>query len=215
MKQHTQSGFSLLELLVATSILLVVSALSFVVLQSSTENNVMSGAKAEVNGGLRDVLGAITSEVRTAYTQRTTDSDPPLAHEDAIAVQVWDGGSELEFMVPEPSTASAVPTPSSRIIIRWENEDTNGNGELDPGEDANADGVLTRRVVREQDGETLVLGSANNISGCFFSLEESIADDSEVANNLVVWLAGTKKYGPGEERAYVQAQLETRIKLEN
>jgi len=215
MKQNTQSGFSLLELLVATSILLVVSALSFVVLQSSTENNVMSAAKAEVNNDLRNVIAAITSEVRMAYTERTTDSDPPLAHEDARAIEVWDGGREIEFMIPEPSPASAIPLPSSRIVIRWENEDANENGQLDPGEDENGDGVLNRRVVRDQDGDTTVLGSANNISGLFFSLEESIADDSDIPNNLVVWLAGKKTYGPGEDRAYTQAQVETRIKLEN
>lgn len=216
MKQSTNRGYSLLELLVATSILLVVSALSFIVLQSSNESNLLSAAKEEVSGDLRNTLLAVTSEVRSAYTERTVESDPPLAPEEAFSIEVREQGKELRFTVPEPRQDSALPLPSSPIVIRFENEDAEpANGMLDSGEDTNGDGSLTRRLVRVQDDQTTVIGAANNISDVTFELEPNPAEEDDTRNVLIVRLAGSKVYGPGEDKKHVQAAVESRIRLEN
>lgn len=209
------SGYSLLELLIATSILLVVSSLSMIVIQSSTESNVMGAAKEQVNADLRGTMLAVTSEVRQAYTDRTVDSDPPMAPEDAFAVSVQDGGRELRFSVPRASTTSAVPEPSPPVTIRFENEDSNGNGLLDAGEDSNGDGVLTRRLVRIEGADTRVIGAANNIADVRFTLEASLAESVDTQNVLLVELVGERTYGPGEEKKEVHAELVSRIHLEN
>jgi len=210
-----EAGYSLLELLIATSILLVISSLSMVVIQSSTESNVMGAAKEQVNADLRGTMLAVTSEVRQAYSQRTVESEPPMAPEDAFSVSVLSSGSELRFNVPRPSTTSAVPEPSPPITIRFENEDTNGNGLLDSGEDGNGDGVLTRRLIRIEGAETRVLGAANNISDVLFALEASPATSVDTMNVLSVQLVGERAYGPGEEKKAVHSELVSKIHLEN
>ena len=215
MKQSTRSGFSLLELIIATTIMMLVSAMTMMVVMSSAEQNQLGEAKGQVISDLRNTMHEVTSDVRQAYTDRTVDADPPLAPEDAFSVVVLDGGTRISYCIPEPSDDSPIPVPSAPITIRWENEDANANGELDPGEDSNGDGVLTRRLVRDRNGVTEILGSANNISNVAFTLEESPADNDDTENVLVIQLAASRPFGVGEERPQANAALQSRIQLEN
>ncbi|MBI1318402.1 MAG: prepilin-type N-terminal cleavage/methylation domain-containing protein [Candidatus Hydrogenedens sp.] len=211
----SQAGYSLIELMIATAILMVVSSLSIIVIRSSAESNVMSSAKERVDSDLRSTMLALTTEVRQAYSERTVDSEPPMAPEEAFGVQVTNGGKQLRFTVPRRSETSPVPMASSPIVIQFQNEDTNANNVLDSGEDQNGDGVLTRRLVRVENGNTEVLGSANTISDVRFTLEKGPAANVDTKNVLVVELDGSAAYGAGDTRKHVAATLESRIHLEN
>ena len=85
---------------------------------------------------------------------------------------------ELVFQVPLDGTRLLWSSP---IRFRYINEDTNGNAALDPGEDVDGDGALTRRIVRMQDingdgdeddpGEQRPLAAANDLSDVQFALD--------------------------------------------
>lgn len=215
---NKQAGFTLLEMLVSVSILTVVSLLTFVALQSSTQSNIVSAAKEEVGANLRDALLALNAEVRQAYTARTVDADPPIAPEDAFAITVINNGRGLRYCVPEPSPTSPIPGASAPIEIIFENEDIAGgapNGLLEDGEDLNGDGALTRRLVRRENGVDRYLGSANNISDVLFSLEENSAAASTTLNTLTVTLSGSKAVTSGGNTSLVQSEISSRLHMEN
>ena len=214
-----KAGFTLLEVSMALTILSVVSLLSFIVLRSSTESASLSQAKADVQASLRDVMTVLSDEVRSAYTDRTVASQPPIAPEDTQSIFIDEDGTQLTCQVPIPTGTATMVTASSPIVFRWENEDlasTTGlpNARLDPGEDTNGDGALTRRVVREQSGVTTVVGAANNISNLQFQLLSNAATEETALTKLRIHLEATKRYGEGEGK-WVRAQLETTIDLAN
>lgn len=209
-------GYSLLEIMLAMAILAIVSALSFVVLQGATETTALTTAKSEVQANLRDVMAAITSEVRSAYTDKTIATlDPQFLPIGVVAPAVSSGGKTLTFMVPIPSGAAI--TNSSLITYRFENEDGlnggNVNGRLDDGEDADGDGLLNRRVIREQDGELQTIGSVNDLSDVRFALLPD-ATNNQFSTTLFIHVESSKGYGLTEDRV-VRADSETTIHLQN
>lgn len=213
------TGFTLLEVSISMAILSIVSLLGFVVLKSSTESAGLAQAKAEVQANLRDVMAEITSEVRQAYTQRMVDVVPPILPEGTESIRIAPGNASITFQVPQPTSGPDIVAPSIPITIAHENEDVgggslSGNSLLDPGEDVNEDGVLSRRVLRSQGGVTTVLGGANNISSVLFQLvpNQSAADNN--LTSLVIRLAATKRYGPGF-RYEVREILESTVDLKN
>lgn len=211
----TRGGFTLLEMMVSVSILTVVSLLTFVALQSSARSNVMNAAKEEVASNLRDVLMAINAEVRQAYSTRTVNAAPPIAPEDAFAIEITNGGKGLRYCIPQPAADSPVPSASSAIEIIFRNEDVSGNGLLDDGEDTNGDGALTRAIVRRQDGQERVLGAANTISDINFVLSESASQTGRALNNLDITISGLKAFEAGGKYLSVESVAESRVNIEN
>ena len=214
-----KSGFTLAEMMVSMGILTIVSLLGFIALRSSTEASSLALALAEVQGSLRDAMGAITSEARGAYTDRTVESPELLAPENAVRIEVTEGGAAIVFQVPVPTDGPDMVTASAPITIRFENEDLPGvggepNAVLDDGEDTNEDGRLTRRIVREQAGVQTVVGAANTISQAVFELLPNADAGNDTLTTLRVWMEATKRYGSGPGNI-VRAQLESTVDLKN
>ena len=205
-------GYSLVEVMMATSVLGVVSLLGFVVLMSSTESAQLSTAKVDVQNNLRDTMSVLVSELREAVTAETTELTG--APEDLAGITVDPEGALVTFQVPEPVEGDALFSYSTPISFTLENEDTNGNGRLDANEDANGDGVLTRRVVRMQDGVETVVASANAIDSVTFTLVENQVTANLNLTTINIVLVGSKRYGPGDGKL-VRAQMESDIRLVN
>ena len=94
------------------------------------------------------------------------------------------------------------------------NEDDNGNGRLDPDEDENGDGVLTRRIVRLQDGESVPIASANTIDTVLFTLVKNKVVGNLELTTINISMSGSKRYGPGEGKLIV-SEMETNVRLVN
>jgi len=165
-KKQGKGGFTLVELTVSMTILTVVSALMFVVLQSSTSAIGLAEAKETAQASLRDTLGAMTRELQLASKTTNPALVPPLQGLQVVNPQ------EIVFQVPVNSFGTVWSTP---ITYRFINEDGGthegaNNGRLDDGEDADGDGALTRRVVRIQDGQERPLAPSNDMSAVQFAL---------------------------------------------
>ncbi len=215
MRNH---GFTLLELTMSMGILTIVSLLSFVVLSSSTESAEMSRVKNEAQASLRDALAALSSEVREAYTQRTVNPVPPLAPVGAASISVSATGDSLTFYVPQPTGDATFVRASAPITIAYQNEDTKGgspgNGLLDLGEDVNGDKMLTRRLIRTQNGETTVVGSANDLSLVNFQLVKNQNARDNNLTTLMVTMEVSKRFGRAHEKV-VRERLQSSIDLMN
>jgi prepilin-type N-terminal cleavage/methylation domain-containing protein len=205
------TGFSLLEMSISMAILSIISLLGFIVLQSSTESAAIATGKNKVQSDLRDVMQLLTSEVREAYTRRTIDA--MIAPDETEAIQVSEDGESITWQTPVPVDGPGMVTVSAPITVFFENEDENGNALLDDGEDTNQDGVLTRRLVRVQDGTETTLAAANNISAVQFALLPNSDTGNDMLTTLQISLESAIRYG-GDDKL-VRAALESRIDLKN
>lgn len=215
-KLKSQAGYSLTEVVIATSILLIISMLTVIVLSSSSEASRLADAQATLQGELRDVMQNISAEVRSAYTTRIVD---PLNSEipaGTVAISVAADKHSVTFQRPQAGLTSAIPLPSTPITIALQCEDAsldNGNAKLDTGEDANADGMLTRRVNRTQSAVSKPLAASNNIANLTFTLMNSQDAGDPIQTTLLVRLVASKLVGA--KQRLVKADLESRIHLEN
>ncbi len=175
------SGFTLLELTISMAILVVVSLLSMVVIQSTTSAAAVAEAKEQAQASVRDAMTAMAAELTLASKKENDALVPPLH---ALAVL---SPTEIRFQVPANSNGTTWSTP---ITYRFANEDTGGsqpgNARLDSGEDLNGDGALTRHIVRVQGATERVLGAANDISAVVFQL------NPPANNTLTITLTATK-----------------------
>ena len=211
-----QRGFTLTELLIATSILLAISMLSYIALSTSTETSLLADSRAQLQGELRDVMQLIGAEVRSAYTTRIVDPLNTEIPAGTVAITVSADTHSVTFQRPQPGNTSAIPVPSTPITIGLQCEDAGldaGNAKLDSGEDANADGMLTRRVNRTQAGVTTALGAANDICNMTFQLLSSQDAGDANKTTLLVRLVASKLVGA--KQRLLKVDLESRIHLEN
>ncbi len=164
-------GFTLLELMIAASVLSIVSMLGFIAIQSSTASMAISSAKADVAAELRDTMSALNMQLEYAAKTGNDALDPVLEEVSIVADPEPGIPLEIGFQTPLDDTGRNW---SPRVTLQFINEDLNGNGLLDGSEDLNDDGTLTRRFVRLQDtnddgdtddpGERMPLGGANHIT---------------------------------------------------
>lgn len=205
-------GHTLIEIMVSTAILTIVSLLGFVVLQSSTSSAQLANAKVDVQNNLRDTMAVLTFELREGVTQTTTakTGNPP----DLFPVAVSDEGRAITFQMPEPIGGEEMFDYSTPITFSIQNEDVNGNGRLDPNEDTNDDGALTRRMVRSQDGETTPVGGASTIDFVNFSLLANQVTGVTDLTTVQITLRGSKRYGAGDGKN-VLAEMTSNIRLVN
>lgn len=225
--KKSNKGYTLVELSISMGILSIVSLLGWVVINTSNQAAQMTNANAAVQSNLRDCFGAISAEVRQAYSERVVDSD--MAPDDVTAISVSDDGSSITFQIPQPSETEPVPVASQPITIAWVNEDLSlptdpGFAKLDPGEDADGDGVLARRLVRTQGNDSRILGASNDLSNVLFELVPSANTASDRLTTLRITLQSAKRFGPDvrwgadEEQngqALAQSEMVSSIHLEN
>ena len=169
------SGFTLLELTLSMVLIVFISTLGLVAVQT-TANSVSTGqVQTQLQSEARDIAISLSREVEPAVRPAMAGETLPPG---AVGLQVLDDGHTLLFQVPEDELFTVFSAP---ITITYENEDLPdaqtgspiGNAVLDPDEDTNEDLALTRRLVRRQAGTTEVLGGSNNLADVRFELQEN------------------------------------------
>jgi prepilin-type N-terminal cleavage/methylation domain-containing protein len=201
--RRRDAGFTLIEITVALSILVIVSLLMLMVTQSTTSAVVVSEAKEQAQASLRNALAEMTAELSAASKKTNASLTPALA-----AIKVV-SPTEVTFQVPV--SASGL-TWSAPITYRFMNEDVGPNGNnarLDSGEDTNGDGALTRRIVRIQGGKQSVIGTANDISNVVFTLNAPQNDA------VTITLTATKAVNNGRRRDLITATAANTVYLVN
>jgi len=208
----SNNGHTMVEVMLAMSILTIVSLLGFLVIQASASSAQLANAKVDVQNNLRDSMAVLATELREGVTAPTTEATgaPP----DLFPVAVSNEGKQITFQVPESTTGEELYAYSTPITFWLQNEDANGNGRLDEGEDTNEDGVLTRRIVRTQDGEDTAVAGAQNIDQATFTLLEHQAGGNDELTTVRITLSGSKRYGAGEGKL-VSAEMTSNIRLVN
>lgn len=221
-KRRSQAGFSLPELLISIGIFTVVSLLAFIVLQSSVEASRLTDTQGQMQAALRDVMQQISGELRSAYSERTIAPKNPDEKASTqipagtVAVTISNNGRTIQFQRPVASTTKPVPQPSTPITFSLQSEDTGfatGDAKLAPGEDANADGILNRRLVRTQSGTTTPVGGSNDVADVQFELLASPDSGDKNKTVLRIRLVSTKLIGA--KNRLITADLESRINLVN
>lgn len=205
-------GFTLMELLIAVSLLTVIGALSMVAIQTSTQSMTTASAKAQLLDELRETMNAVTQELQHAAKTANPALAPPLQAVTVTENPVAGSPVQIAYQIPRDATGRNWSRP---IILRHINEDLNGNGILDPGEDTNGDGVLTRRLIRLEDvdgdgnispsTEIRPVGNANNLTNVQFVRNGDI---------ITITLTAEKRVPPGSG-ATVTATTVGRVYLMN
>ncbi|HEO72164.1 MAG TPA: hypothetical protein ENN80_12955 [Candidatus Hydrogenedentes bacterium] len=190
-------GFTLIEVVIAMAITMVVMALGTAVVRISAQSLKASEAKSIAQDNVRAVMAEMAHELELA----ATESSPP----DVYALRISNDPPEVTFQIPADLSGDNWSNP---ITYRYINEDTNQNAKLDPGEDEDGDGVLSRRIVRIQSGQERPLGSANNIEDVQFDLDDS-------GSVLSITLAASASATVGDDYNKVRAVLSSRIQLLN
>ena len=197
-------GFTLVELMISVAILVVVTGLGLVALQSSTTSIAVAKAKGDVQRSVRDIMTGLTRELQLASKRSDDSLSPPLL---PLAVNTSPAtGSPVEVVFQVPADGSGRNW-SNPIRFRYLNEDANGNGRLDNGEDLDSDGVLARRIVRIEDrngdgdtadaGEVTPVGAVNDLSNVQFTLNGDVLYITVAASKLV----GVRRTNPVRARA--------------
>jgi hypothetical protein len=186
------------------AILVVVSLLTFVVMQSSTSAMAVAEAKELAQASVRNAMMDMTAELALASKQSNNALAPPL---EALRIV---NASEIVFQVPASTSASSYSQP---ITYRFVNEDTGpgdyaGNARLDEGEDTNGDGALTRHILRIQGQTQRVMGTANDLHSVQFSL-------SPPANDVLTITLTASKAVNNRRHDVITATATSRVYLSN
>ncbi len=193
-------GFTLVEVTISMSILSIISLLSFIILQSTTESTQLAEAKSSVQSDLREVMSAITTEVQSAYTERLVART--LAPKDAESISVNEAGDGITFQVPVLVDAHRMVDTSTPIIIQHTLADT----ETTPG--------TGRPVLRIQDGNEFIIAAARSITLLEFELLPHPAANRNENTRLRIRMEAEQRYGAGHQKL-ARAVMESTIQLQN
>ncbi len=191
MSKLKTGGFTLLETMIAVGVMSILMVAMFGALQVSMQSERLANAKVRVQSNVRDVLPDVIREIEIAARPATA-----AGFAGVTGIRVFRDGAQMAANVPGDMIVFQVPTDdagatwSTPIQYRFVNEDVNGNGyldigedtvnALDPAQDGNGDGILTRWIVREQDlngdgnfnglGERRVVKGVNEFQAVQFTL---------------------------------------------
>lgn len=191
MNAQRNKGFTLLETMIATGVLSVLSLLMFTAVQASITSSRVANAETRVQSNIRETLPVMIREIELAARATTAAGIGGVTgitvFRDGVAMDWGISGDLVVFQIPLDNAGAAWSQP---IQYRFINEDVNENGFLDAGEDVidaedpaadgNGDGILTRCIVREQDidnngdfdgeGERRIIGAANELDDVVFTM---------------------------------------------
>jgi prepilin-type N-terminal cleavage/methylation domain-containing protein len=172
---NNEKGFTLLELMVTTGIIVIIGGLALTAMVSSNESVQAATTASLVQSNVRETLLLMNEELQLASKVTDDSLNPPL---NAVTINqnpAPNSPVEIVFQVPRTGSGRNWSRP---IRYRYINEDANDNNLLDDGEDTNGDGALTRRIFRLQDlngdgdfddpGESRPLGTSNDLSDVQF-----------------------------------------------
>ncbi len=150
-------GFTLLEVTIAAALILIVSALGLVAIQSSARAVELNQALANIQQDARGAMLALSREVEFAVKPAPTGYSLPPNVQGIRTVQ---GGNGVVFQVPTNREGTSFSQP---ITVSFDEEN--------------------QRLEREQAGAVRVLGSANTIEFAEFDLRD---DDSVLRITMTV-----------------------------
>jgi type II secretory pathway pseudopilin PulG len=211
-----REGFTLVELVVSLTILMIITALGFGATMSSVQSVSTSQAKEIVQGQVRDVLQEVSREVQLAAKVSNVSLTPPLA-----ALEVKNGGSEISFQIPLNNAATVWSTPITYRLINEDLPDANGygNAKLDPGEDKDwgkgADRLLTRSLVRIQDGVWRNIAGATDLSTNSRDTNNVIIPVFSLSNGVLTVTVSSTRSLSTRETLVVRASASTQIFIQN
>ena len=169
-----QAGFTLIEMMISVAIVLVVSMLGYIAFSSSYEAIDLNQRMGTLQGDCRDAMRALSDEAQLAVKRAAAGQVLPAG---ARELRVNPGNRrEITYVVPTADDGTAFSTVRT---IRFESEDLPaaglengefGNGRLDPGEDTDGNGRLTRQLVLINGIQRRVLGSATTLANVAFDL---------------------------------------------
>lgn len=169
-----QAGFTLIEMMISVAIVLVVSMLGYIAFSSSYEAIDLNQRMGTLQGDCRDAMRALSDEAQMAVKRAAPGQVLPAG---AQELRVNPGNPrEITYVVPTADDGTAF---SPVRTIRFESEDLPaaglengefGNGRLDPGEDTDGNGRLTRQLVLINGIQRRVLGSATTLANVAFDL---------------------------------------------
>ncbi|HNR33366.1 MAG TPA: prepilin-type N-terminal cleavage/methylation domain-containing protein [Candidatus Hydrogenedentes bacterium] len=209
MRKH---GFTLIEVMVAMGVFSIVSLLGFIAIRSTYESQSLIAAQSEAQRELRDVMSTLTTDLELAYAPPKAQS--VINPEGVEPISLAPDGRSVRFYRPIPDASIQGFTWTGPITFLFEHEDTDDNALLDPGEDANSDGMLTRRIVRQIGDVATPVGGANNLSAVEFELLENAASNDNRTTRLRIRLEATVRYGPGNG-LIARQELESEIQFLN
>lgn len=168
------SGFTLIELMISVAIVLVVSMLGYIAFSSSYEAIDLNRRIGTLQSDCRDAMRALSDEVQMAVKRAAPGLTLPAGAQELRVNPT--NPREITYVVP--TTADGENFSPVRTI-RFVSEDLPatelqngefGNGRLDPGEDTDGNGQLTRQLVLINGMERRVLGSAVSLANVAFDL---------------------------------------------
>ena len=192
MNTYSKNGYSLLELTVAMAVLSAVGLLAMEGVRTSTAALSTTEAMSQAQSCVRDTMRVMCNELQLAAKRSNAALSPPLQPPQITANPVAGSPIDIAFQIPLDLTATRW---SSVIRYRFMYEDTNNNGRLDPGEDTDGNGVLTRCILRIQDrngdgdttdpGESTPIGGSNDFRDVTFARNGDVITITLTANRLV------------------------------
>ena len=167
-----KSGFTLLELTISTALIIVVFALGLIAVKSSSASVSLNRGKAQLQEEARRLMIVLGQELEQAVKPAPAGMSLPYG---VKALTILNNGEGVRIQLPNNEAFTSFGT---AIEYHFETEDSPvagsnppvGNAWLDPGEDANNDGILNRHIVRVQNGQSRILGAANSIAHANFEL---------------------------------------------
>lgn len=205
-----QAGFTLVELMIASSMFALLSVAIYAVISATVEATATSTAESVVQQSLRDAMSEMTREIQIAAAENDPTLVTPLFG--LVVDQVGGAPTGVTFQVPTDNTGVNWTRPISYGFL---NEDDDGDARLDAGEDDDDDGVLSRRIIRRQDingdgdtndpNEIRQIATANDISNVQFAFDGAI---------LTITLTATKQPNHNRNQA-ITATLTGNVFLMN
>ncbi len=195
MRVKSNMGFTLIELVVSASLMVIISMLGLVAFQSSHKSVSLNQKMARLQQDTRDAMRDLSTQVQMAVKRAAPGLVLPAKAEELRVVDPH----RITYVVPTDMTRVNF---SPVITVRFETEDLaatglehgeHGNSVLDTGEDLNENGVLDRRLVIVENGQTRVMGGASSLADVTFTLS---ADGS----TLGVTMVATTRLEPDKER---------------
>ena len=182
-------GFTLIEVLIASALLVFVLALCLVAVRTTALSMAVADASAVVQDNVRAAMDVMTKEIELAA--KTTDSSltPPLQALTIVTNPAEDSPVEVVFQIQRMARLRTGRHPSGTAISARTTMTMASSRRI---EDTDGDGTLMRRIVRIQDmnsdgdtqdlGEVTPVGGANDLSDVQFTLN---------ANNSVLTMTLT------------------------
>jgi prepilin-type N-terminal cleavage/methylation domain-containing protein len=172
------AGFTLLELSVSLVLITVLCLLGFLASSGSLKSVDLTKRMTTLQEELRSTMRALSDEVQPAVKRARAGLELPTGAQELKIVNT-SSPKAISYVVPTDMTGTHF---SGVTTIQFESEDLPatgiengqyGNGVLDSGEDTNADGLLTRRlVIIQPNGTKTVIGGSNHLANVTFGLSD-------------------------------------------